>query len=203
MTYDPARHHRRSIRLPAYDYTQPGAYFVTVVTHQRQCLFGEIVDGQVLVSSYGEAVGEEWLRSTQIRREMQLDAFVVMPNHIHGIVTIETVGAHGRAPLHRAAPHRAPLPHRSPRSIGSFVAGFKSAVTRRINEMRGTPGLPVWQRNYYEHIIRDEEELNRVRQYIIDNPTCWEQDPENPCQQPRRPRVTIHKTNLADQPWQR
>jgi len=181
MTYDPARHHRRSIRLPAYDYTQPGAYFVTVVTHQRQCLFGEIVDGQVLVSSYGEAVGEEWLRSTQIRREMQLDAFVVMPNHIHGIVIIgETVGAHGRAPLHRAAPHRAPLPHRAPRSIGSFVAGFKSAVTRRINEMRGTPRLPVWQPNYYEHVIRDEEELNRIRQYIIENPARWEDDVENP-----------------------
>ena len=199
VKYDPTRHHRRSIRLPAYDYTQPGAYFLTVVTHQRQCLFGEIVDGQVLVSGYGEAVGQEWLRSTQIRREIQLDAFVVMPNHIHAIVI---VGAHGRAPLHRAPLPRAPL-HRSPHSLGSFVAGFKSAVTKRINELRGTPGLTVWQRNYYEHIIRDEEELNRVRQYIIDNPTCWEQDPENPCQQPRQPRVTIHKTNRADEPWQR
>jgi len=176
MTYDPTRHHRRSIRLPAYDYAQDGAYFLTVVTHQRQCLFGEIVDGEVLVSAYGEAVAQEWLRSTQMRHEIQLDAFVVMPNHIHGIAIIggQTVGAHGRAPLHRA-----PL-HRSPRSIGSFVAGFKSAVTRRINEMRGTRGLPVWQRNYYEHIIRDEEQLNRVRQYVIDNPLRWEDDVENP-----------------------
>jgi len=178
MTYDPTRHHRRSIRLPAYDYAQPGAYFLTVVAHQRQCLFGEIVDGQVLASPCGEAVVQEWLRSTQIRREIQLDAFVVMPNHIHGIVIIGepiVVGAHGRAPLL----HRAPL-HRPPRSVGSFVAGFKSAVAKRINELRGTPGLPVWQRSYYEHIIRDEEELNRVRQYIADNPARWQQDPENP-----------------------
>jgi REP element-mobilizing transposase RayT len=174
MSYDPQRHHRRSIRLPAYDYAQPGAYFVTVVTHQRQCLFGEIVDGQAVVNGYGDVVEREWLRSTQIRREIQLDAFVVMPNHIHGIVIIGdhtmNVGAHGRAPLLR----------RSPRSLGSFIAGFKSAVTKRINETRGTPGLPVWQRSYYERVIRDEEELNRSRQYIADNPGRWADDPENP-----------------------
>jgi putative transposase len=171
MTYDPTRHHRRSVRLPAYDYTQPGAYFLTVVTHQRQCLFGETVDGRVLLSGHGEAVEQEWLRSTQIRREIQLDAFVVI------------VGAHGRAPLHRSPLRRAPL-HRSPRSLGSFVAGFKSAVTKRINEMRGTPGLLVWQRNYYEHVIRNDRELARVRQYIVDNPARWEEDQENPAHQP-------------------
>lgn len=182
MTYNPPPHHRRSIRLPAYDYTQPGAYFLTVVTHQRQCLFGEVVDGQVLVSAYGEAVRQEWLRSTQIRREIQLDAFVVMPNHIHGIVIIggqTVVGAHGRAPLGRAPPGRAPL-HRSARSLGSFIAGFKSAVTKRVNHMRRTPRLPVWQRNYYEHVIRSEEYLHQIRQYITDNPAQWDEDVENP-----------------------
>jgi REP element-mobilizing transposase RayT len=181
IKYEPTRHHRRSIRLPAYDYAQPGAYFLTAVTHRRQCLFGEILDGRMLASPCGEAVGQEWLRSTRIRREVQLDAFVVMPNHIHGIVIIDEplVGAHGRAPL-RPAPLRRAALHRSPRSIGSFVAGFKSAVTKRINEMRGAPGLPVWQRNYYEHVIRDGEELNRIRQYIIDNPAIWEDDVENP-----------------------
>jgi len=180
--YDPARYQRRSIRLPAYDYAQPGAYFLTVVTHQRQCLFGETVDGRVLLSGHGEAVEQEWLRSTQIRREIQLDAFVVMPNHIHGIVI---VGAHGRAPLlHRSPLRSAPL-HRSPRSLSSFVAGFKSAVTKRINEMRGTPGLLVWQRNYYEHVIRNDRELARVRQYIVDNPARWEDDQENPAHQPQ------------------
>lgn len=185
MTHDPKKHHRRSVRLPAYDYTQPGAYFLTVVTHQRQCLFGEIVDAQVLVSGLGEAVKQQWLRSTQIRREIQLDAFVIMPNHIHGIVIID-VGAHGRAPLPRAPLRPAPL-HRSPRSIGSFVAGFKSAATKHINEMRGTPGLPVWQRNYYEHVIRNDEELSRIRQYIVDNPAQWGEDHENPAYQRKRP----------------
>ena len=155
-----------------------GAYFVTVVTHQRECLFGEIADGQALLTDCGEAVAQEWRRSTKIRREIQLDAFVVMPNHIHGIVIMggrTAVGAHGRAPLHRA-----------PRSLGSFVAGFKSAVTKRINEMRGAPGLPLWQRNYYEHIIRDEDELDRVRQYIVDNQARWEDDVENPRYHPNR-----------------
>ena len=177
MTYDSTKHNRRSIRLPGYDYAQAGAYFVTLVTHQRQCLFGEIVDGAMLVGSHGDTVKEEWLRSAEVRREIELDAFVLMPNHIHGIVVIRdqstVVGAHGRAPL-------PPMPHRPPRSLGSFVAGFKSAVTKRINEIRGTAGLPVWQRNYYDRVIRDEEELSRIRQYIIDNSARWAEDPENP-----------------------
>ena len=177
MTYDSTKHNRRSIRLPAYDYAQAGAYFVTLVTHQRQRLFGEIVDGEMLVGSHGDTVKEEWLRSAEVRREIELDAFVLMPNHIHGIVVIRdqatVVGAHGRAPL-------LPTPHRPPPSLGSFVAGFKPAVTKRINEIRGTAGLPVWQRNYYDRVIRDEGELNRIRQYIIDNPARWAQDPENP-----------------------
>jgi len=174
MSYDPARHHRRSIRLPAYDYTQPGAYFVTVVTYQRECLVDEIADGQVRLTRYGEIVHSEWLRSAQVRPEIGLDEFVVMPNHIHGIVIIRgavLVGAHGRAPLH---------PYRSPRSLGSFVAGFKSAATKRINALRRMPGVPVWQRNYYERVVRNEEELNRIRQYILENPLRWAEDPENP-----------------------
>jgi putative transposase len=177
VKYGPAQHHRRSIRLPAYDYAQAGAYFVTLVSHARECLFGQVIDGEMRLNALGEVVVEEWRRTGEIRREVEPDILVVMPNHIHGIVI---VGAHGRAPLHRA-----PL-HRSPRSVGSFVAGFKSAVTKRINEMRGTPGLPLWQRNYYEHIIRNEEDLNHVRQYVVDNPARWEHDEENPAYQQRR-----------------
>jgi REP element-mobilizing transposase RayT len=97
----------------------------------------------------------------------------VMPNHVHGIVVIRDVGAHGRAPL--PSP-----PHRLPCSLGSFVAGFKSAATKRINAIRRTPGLPVWQRNYYEHVIRDEDDLDRVRRYIAENPLRWEEDQKNP-----------------------
>jgi putative transposase len=176
MTRDPGTHHRRSIRLPAYDYTQAGAYFVTLVTHACECLFGQIIDSEMRPNVLCEVVVKEWRRTGEIRREVVPDLFVVMPNHIHGILIIgdrSVVGAHGRAPLQL---------HRPARSLGSFVAGFKSAVTRRINEMRGTPGLPVWQRNYHEHVIRNEEDLDRIRQYIVENPARWDEDPANPGQ---------------------
>ena len=191
MTYDPERHHRRSIRLAGYDYTQAGAYFVTLVTHQRECLFGEIVDGEMLLNEIGRIVRDEWFRSAEIRREIALDPdeFVVMPNHIHGIVWIcnmgddvgsHGVGADGVGADGVGAHGRAPLPgQRLPRSLSSFIAGFKSAVTKRINEYRGTPGVPVWQRNYFEHIIRDDGELERIRQYIMNNPALWKEDREN------------------------
>jgi len=176
MSYDPERHHRRSIRLRGYDYAQAGYYFVTMVAHQRACLFGEIADGQMRVSACGEIVQEEWTRSPQVRAEIDLDVFMVMPNHLHGIVVIrDDVGAHGRAPLPPGGG-----PRRAPRSLGSLVAGFKSAVTKRVNEVRGTPRLPVWQRSYYERVIRNERELEAIRQYIVDNPTRWAGDAENP-----------------------
>jgi len=174
--------HRRSIRLRGYDYRQAGAYFVTIVAHNRTCLFGDILGGDMRLSSAGHAAQEQWLRSSDIREEIELDAFVVMPNHLHGIVVVKShsaadappidVGAHGRAPL------RPPL--RSPRSLGSFIAGFKASATKCINAARGTPGAPVWQRNYHEHIIRNEDSLNRIRQYILDNPASWSMDRENP-----------------------
>ena len=131
--------------------------------------------------------------SPAIPDEIAIDAFVAMPNHVHGIIWIKTanlagapgatahdatprggsprhVGAHGRAPLRKVGS----APYRPPRSLGSFVAGFNSACTKRINVARGSPGVPVWQRNYYERVLRDEDELNAARQYIIDNPTLWE-----------------------------
>jgi len=176
MTYDSTKHHRRSLRLPAYNYAQAGAYFVTLVTHARECLFGQVIDGEMRLNALSEVVAEEWQRTADVRREVELDVFVVMPNHAHGIVVFNPVGAHGCAPL--------PQPFRPPRSLGSFVAGFKAAVTKRINGIRGTPELPVWQRNYHEHVIRNEEDRDRIRQYIAGNPTCWDQDRENPDYRP-------------------
>ena len=176
MKFDPDRHHRRSIRLRGYDYAQAGAYFVTICAKDRECLFGEVVDGEIVLNPIGKIVDDEWRLSATLRDEIELDEWVVMPNHVHGVVVIDTsrrgdrpVGAYSHTPL------------RSPsKTVGAMVRGFKSAATRRINELRGTPRVPVWQRNYYEHIIRDDDALNRIRQYIIDNPAQWASDRENP-----------------------
>ncbi|HXG36286.1 MAG TPA: transposase [Dehalococcoidia bacterium] len=156
------QHLRRSVRLRDYDYSQRGAYFVTIVAFQRKCLFGDIMNGEMSLSECGKIVEEQWLKAAQMRKEIELDVFVIMPNHLHGIVIIKNesrVGAHGRAPLHRA-----------PRSLGSLVAGFKSAATKRINGIR----------NYYEHIIRGERDFDAIRRYVLENPLGWARDPENP-----------------------
>jgi REP element-mobilizing transposase RayT len=180
LSYNPEIHQRRSIRLRGYDYSQPGAYFVTLCTSGRECLFGDVADGEVALNYVGRVVHEGWSYTEFIRPEVEVDEFVVMPNHLHGIITIRqpegSVGAHGRAPL----PSGNAIFQRPPRSLGSLIAGFKSAATKRINELRHTPGQPVWQRNYYEHIIRGETDLNRIRQYIRDNPARWTEDIYNP-----------------------
>ena len=191
---------RSSLRLEGYDYTLAGAYFITMIAHRRECLFGDVIDGEVELSPYGQVVRDEWLASARIRREIQLheDEFVVMPNHVHGIVWIvqdereslielgdqgttgvnnECVGATGRSPLRQIGLQK---PGPAPRSLGSFVAGFKAAATREINQIRGTPGEPVWKRNYFDRIIRDEVELQHLRRYINENPMKWELDRENP-----------------------
>lgn len=191
MQFDPQKHHRRSIRLKGYDYAQPGAYFVTLCTYQRQCWFGDIRKGRMCLNHIGCIVAQEWIRSSQIRQEIQLDEWVIMPNHLHGIVLItDTVGAHGRAPLHAPASNPAPL-HRQPHSLSSFVAGFKSAATKRINIIRQAPGIPIWQRNYHESIVRDEESLHSIRQYIANNPQYWTDDPENPQHYPENHQFLI------------
>ena len=181
-------HHRRSIRLKGFNYSSEGAYFLTLVTQDRQCLFGTIANDEMILNEFGKILTEEWIRSAQIRHEIILDEFVVMPNHFHAIVVIcpngnnTTVGATGRSP--RIA-DQAPLPGSpqrgpAPRSIGALVAGFKSACTTRINISRNTPGAPLWQRNYYEHIIRSPAELDLVRRYIFFNPSQWATDGEHP-----------------------
>lgn len=174
MTIEPAIHHRRSIRLPGYDYSQPGAYFITICTHQREHLFGKIVNGVMKLNKFGLITREEWQKTALIRIEIELGEFVIMPNHVHGIIMIhETVGAYGHTPL----PSFNPATFDSPsRTIGAMVRGYKSAVTTRINQKRGTPRMPVWQRNYWEHIIRDEQDLSNAHAYILNNPAQWETD---------------------------
>lgn len=172
MKYDPKIHHRCSIRLKGYDYGQNGAYFVTVCTHNREYLFGDIVNGEMALNEYGQIVWDEWIKSSGIRGEIELDEFIITPNHLHGIIFIENpVGANGRSPLHRT--------NMGSKTLSSFMAGFKSTVTRQINQIRNTPGISVWQRNYWEHIIRDEKSLENIRNYVINNPAKWDEDENN------------------------
>lgn len=131
------------------------------------------------LNAIGEIVQAEWLRTGEIRKEVELDAFVVMPNHIHGILFLHGgVGGHGKHNVR--ANSRAPLPepklHRKPKSLGSLIAGFKSSVTVKINKQRGLPGHPVWQRNYHDYIVRDDNDLQRHRKYILENPLKWQLD---------------------------
>ncbi len=173
------KHHRQSIRLPGYDYAQSGMYFVTACTEGRECLFGKVVQGKMIVNQIGQIVEGEWLRTPDIRPFVVLDEFIVMPNHLHGIIVFTDPGARP-ARAHSCAPLQHGRLRRQPRSLGSFVAGFKSATTTRINDLHGTPSVPLWQRGYYEHVIRDEDELQHIREYILTNPLRWELDRENP-----------------------
>ena len=165
---------RRSIRLKNYDYSQAGAYFVTIVARDRRCEFGEVVDGTLRLNYHGNVVAQCWELLPEHFQNVQTDAFVVMPNHFHGIVA---VGARHAVPLHSeregfAKPVAASLP--------TIIRSFKSACSKRINELTPEHSGPLWQRNYFEHIIRNEGSLNRIRQYILDNPVRWEFDRDNP-----------------------
>ncbi|PLX99412.1 MAG: transposase [Desulfuromonas sp.] len=167
-------HHRRSIRLPGCDYSQPGAYFVTLCTYDRQPLLGEIIDGQTQLNKFGGIVREEWINTGNLRTEITLDEWVIMPNHFHGILFIGDC---------RGTARRAPTVERFgqpvPGSIPTVIRSFKSAVTKRINTLRESPGQPFWQRNYWEHVIRNEADLNQTRESIRNNPARWEEDRNN------------------------
>ena len=149
--------------------------------------------GEMQLNDIGQIVFEEWMRTPTIRTEIELDYFIIMPNHIHGIVIINDannnpdvfVGTHGRASLQR-----------KPRSLGSFVAGFKSIVTKRVNMIRMTPGEPIWQTRYHDHIIRNEVDLHRIRTYIANNPLQWALDEENPANMKRTSKTQRRKEGI-------
>lgn len=191
MTDRQNEHRRRSLRLKGYDYSQAGAYFVTVCAYGKACLFGEVEGGIMRLNGYGEIVASEWTRSAQLRLEIVCGEFVVMPNHFHGIVNI--VGAYGNTPDKQEVANsrnKGVLPYEkgvlpyaptsSSRNVGSMVRGFKGAASRRINQLRSTPGDPVWQRNYYEHVIRDDADYNRIAEYVVNNPQRWTEDSLHP-----------------------
>lgn len=192
--FDPQKHHRHSIRLPNYDYAQPGAYFVTIVAWHRGCLFGEVVNGEMRLNRVGEIVQWEWLELPKRLCFLELGVFVVMPNHFHGILIFhENVGA-TRLDLANTHSGKVPVPHvitkgidgsplprgPKPASLGAIMAQFKSRVTKRLWKIPSLQGTPIWQRNYYEHVIRDERDLQNKTDYIEANPMLWEEDDENP-----------------------
>ena len=166
-------HGRPDLRLPFYDYTSLGPYYLSLCTEHRKFLFGEVVGSEMTLSEYGQIVHDEWLRSAELRQELMRDAFVVMPNHLHAIVGLAEPedGAHCR--VHLPDQRRSPRP---PRGLASFIAGFKAYTTKLINAKRGTPQQKLWQANYYERIIRNERELSKFRLYIANNPAQWELD---------------------------
>lgn len=174
------------MRRAEYDYRQVGAYFITLCAYQRETLFGEIVSDEMRLNVYGHIVLDAWMETAIVRPGVFLDEFIVMPNHFHAIVflpdaTDGMVGAHSRAPSRGGSSLS-----RTPKSLGSLVAGFKAMVTKRINLLRARPGTPVWQRNYYEHIVRDDAALQRIRAYIDGNPATWATDDEHPARIGRR-----------------
>jgi REP element-mobilizing transposase RayT len=173
MTLYKNKYRAESTRLADWDYSSAGYYFVTICTYNREILFGNISDNVMILSEYGNIVKEEWLKSTEIRKEIELDEFVIMPNHVHGIIIInhdDDVETNGRSSLQQKQFSM------QPKSIPSFIAGFKSSATKRINIARNMKGNPVWQRNYYERIIRNEKELHQIRAYIHNNPLNWYKD---------------------------
>jgi len=183
MTFDPDIHHRRSIRLKNYDYSQPGPYFVTVCTHNRESLFGHIHENAMIMNEAGGMVDRWWRELPKKYPMIDTDAHTVMPNHFHGIVVI--VGAALRGRPDESNPNNGGQPHRVAPTLGDMIDWFKTMTTNdyirgvKHGQWRPFPGK-LWQRNYYEHVIRDEGDLNAIREYITNNPASWDKDNENP-----------------------
>ncbi len=167
MQYNPDIHHRRSIRLKGYDYAQAGAYFVTLCLHggwlkkdgmtsaENRLLLGNIVGGQMLLNDYGTIVQKRWEFLKNYHEQVNLDEFVVMPNHFHGIVVLND---------------------QNKVSLSKLIRQFKTYSAIQINQLRKMKGVPVWKRDYYEHVIRNEKDLTRIREYIMNNPAKWSDD---------------------------
>jgi putative transposase len=162
MRYDPDKHHRQSTRLRHYDYSQAGGYFVTICVQARQAAFGSVVGNEMCLDAIGLLAQSAWCQLTDRFPGLVLDEFVLMPNHLHGIIFL---------PSCKSSDDKLP-------SLGEIVRSFK-AVTTRIVRQNGRSDF-AWQRNYFEHVVRDEPDLFRIRQYIANNPAAWADDAENP-----------------------
>ena len=186
MPYSRNKHHRRSIRLPGYDYASSGAYFVTICVQGGECLLGEVVGGEMRANEWGQIAAEAWEWLDEQYSYVSLDAWVIMPNHMHGIIVIQDDNALGVTCKggSRTAPTGTTPAKRKP--LGRLVGAFKTVSTKQINQMRDMPGTPFWQRNYWEHIIRNEQSLDRIREYVENNPARWAEDQLHPAVPPNR-----------------
>lgn len=212
MGYDPRIHHRRSIRLRGYDYAGGGAYFVTICTQGKEFLFGEIVEGEMIVNEAGRLVQKTWDALPQRFGSLVLDAFQVMPNHVHAVFVLPGPGLEPALAKATGAPVIQPSPGRRGRArptlfndrqnnqgtasqgstdkkgtasrprtaMGDVVGAFKSISTIAVNKLMSRTGTRLLHENFYEHIIRDVDELEIIRDYIVHNPQRWLEDPENP-----------------------
>jgi len=174
---------RHTIRLADYDYSCEGLYFITICCKDKVCHFGEIVNGEMILNDAGKIAKEEWLRTSELRNNIELREFIFMPNHMHGIIEITDVGANCIRPQTILGVCDTPLQEeynkfRSPsNTIGSIIRGYKSAVAKQINKLYKVSGTnSIWQRNYYEHIIRNDQSYQQITEYIINNPFNWEHD---------------------------
>lgn len=170
--FDSQKHHRRSIRLKEYDYSQEGAYYGTIVTYQRDCLFGEVMNEEMILNEYGKIADECWRAIPEHFSFVELGAHVVMPNHAHGIIHIR------RCTIYRAPTDMEKFQKPVMGSLPTIVRTYKAAVTRRIGRELNATG--IWQRNYYDHVIRDEKDLQNKTDYIEANPMLWNEDDDNP-----------------------
>ena len=183
--YIPNLHRRRSIRLKGYDYSQGGAYFITICTQNRECSFGDIMDGRMGLNDAGQMIERWWNELMGKYPHIKIDAYIVMPNHFHGIIIVGATLCGRPEIINRQPHHQIGQPHRVAPTIGEIIDWFK---TMTINEyIRGVKQHnwqpfhgKLWQRNYYDRIIRNEKELNQIREYIFNNPFQWAEDEYNP-----------------------
>jgi putative transposase len=169
MAYNSQRHHRRSIRLQTHDYASPGKYFITICTHDRAHVFGQILNDEMVLNEFGTIATQCWNELPEHFSHIRLDSAIVMPNHFHGIVWINQY-PEGHCKTDRK------FGDAIAGSIPTIVGAFKSATTRKINQLQNNSGATVWERNYYEHVIRDRESQINIQQYILNNPKNWKTD---------------------------
>ena len=179
MTYDPEKHHRHSIRWKGYDYSLPGGYFVTICTHNRECILGDIVDSKMRLNDFGQIVCEQLLSLPKRYDHASVESSVIMPNHVHAIIVLSEIDSRDVGAGFETRPYtQAPFPTRH--ALTEIVRGFKTYSARTINRLRESPGRSVWQRSFYDRVIRDEREWMTFRWYIENNPARWAEDSDYP-----------------------